>query len=277
MPVNLLLCEGGEKSPDIRVLRAILSGLNMTIRSSGGKYGLGTIILAQREAKNTPSIAGIIDRDFDASLDVPNSQPRVWQSNDNQTIFGWRWERCEIENYLIDPDVVRQAIPSRFPGISEFTQVLDQAAFGIHIYSAARAALSISRKRFTPLKNCWGRESNLNHQFPNNTTLSDCIEGITTVLSEYHDCVGVTHEEVVHQFEDQQLIFSPGGIKYNHFLNYYAGKDLMIAMTPGLSRWGFPSPKVFREAVLSGIERSSDDIWQWLPEWRNLRVEIENF
>ena len=277
MPVSLLLCEGGEKSPDIRVLRAILSGINMTIRSSGGKYGLGAMILAQREARNTASIAGILDRDFDASLDVPNNQPRNWQSNDGQIIFGWRWERCEIENYLVDPSVVQQAIPSRFPDADEYTQALNRAVLRISTYSAARTALSISRRRFTPLKNCWGRESNLKHQFPDNTTDQDCIDGIGIALSEYQDCVGVTNDEVVHQFENQRPIFSPGGIKHNHFLNYYSGKDLMVSMTPDLNLWGFASPKVFREAVLSGIERSSEDIWQWLPEWGNLRAQIENF
>ena len=277
MPVSLLLCEGGEKSPDIRVLRAILSGINMTIRSSGGKYGLGTIVLAQREAKNTQSIAGILDRDFDDSVEVPNNQPRIWQNNDGHILFGWRWEWCEIEKYLIDLGVVRRVIPSRFPGADEYAQALDRAVSRISTYSAARAALSISRRRFTPLKNCWGRESNLKHQFPDNTTDQDCIDGIGIALSEYQDCVGVTNDEVVHQFENQRPIFCPGGIKHNHFLNYYSGKDLMVSMTPDLNLWGFASPKVFREAVLSGIERSSEDIWQWLPEWGNLRAQIENF
>jgi hypothetical protein len=277
MPVSLLLCEGGEKSPDIRVLRAILSGINMTIRSSGGKYGLGAMILAQREARNTPGIAGILDRDFDDSHDAPNNQPRNWQNNDGQILFGWRWERCEIENYLIDSRVVQRAIPSRFPGVNEYTQALNSAVSRISTYSAARTALSISRRRFTPLKNCWGRESNLNHQFPDNTTDQDCIAGITTALSEYQDCVGVSNDEVAHQFENQRPFFSPGGIKHDHYLNYYSGKDLMISMTPDLNQWEFASPKVFREAVLSGIERSSEDVWQWLPEWENLRAQIENF
>ena len=277
MPVNLLLCEGNEKSPDVRLLRAILSGLNMTIRSSGGKYGLGTRILAYREARNYQGIAGIIDRDFDDSLDVPTRQPRIWQSNDSQIVFGWRWERCEIENYLLDPEVVRRAIPTKLPGNDEFTNALTRAATIIKTYSAARTALSISRRRFTPLKSCWGRKSNLDHPFPGQSTNQDCIDGINAVLSEYQDCVIVTDDEVIRRFEEQKPIFDSDGVKHNHFLNYFSGKDLMISMTSDFDKWGFDSPKVFREAVLSGIERSEDEVWRWLPEWESLRAQINDF
>ena len=277
MSLSVLFCEGVEKSPDVRVLTAILSGVNITIRSSGGKYGLGTRISAQREARNTNSIAGILDRDFDDSLEEPTNHSFSWHNNDGQIIFGWRWERCEIENYLIDPVVVQRAMPSKFPGIEAYTQALQMAALNINTYSAARVALSISRRRFTPLHNCWGRESNLNHLFPDNVTDEGCLAGIQTVLNDYQDCVGVSGEEILIQFNTQKPHFEPGGAKHRHFLNHYSGKDLMVSMRTSMERWGFNLPKVFREAVLSGIERSPEEVWQWLPEWENLRIQIIDY
>lgn len=55
MPVKVLLCEGENNSPDIRVLSRILSGQSITIKAAGGKYGMGSRIIAQREA-GTPNI-----------------------------------------------------------------------------------------------------------------------------------------------------------------------------------------------------------------------------
>ncbi|MBF0428401.1 MAG: hypothetical protein HQL94_05715 [Magnetococcales bacterium] len=49
MPVNVLLCEGGAGSPDVRVLGKLLGGV-CEIRPEGGKYGMGQKIIAKRSS-----------------------------------------------------------------------------------------------------------------------------------------------------------------------------------------------------------------------------------
>lgn len=65
MPVNILYCEGGRNSPDIRVLLNILSAI-CTIRPAGSKYGLDRQILFIKQENLLPGsiVAALKDRDF---------------------------------------------------------------------------------------------------------------------------------------------------------------------------------------------------------------------
>ena len=63
MPVNLLLCEGGSSSPDVRVLGKLLAGSCQT-KPMGGKYGMGARIIARREMLQSVVVAGMLDGDF---------------------------------------------------------------------------------------------------------------------------------------------------------------------------------------------------------------------
>jgi hypothetical protein len=36
-------------------------------------------------------------------------------------------------------------------------------------------------------------------------------------------------------------------------------------------------PFIFRERVVKGIENSTEDVWTWLPEWEDLRQQVQNF
>ena len=78
MPVNVLFCEGGPKSPDIRVLNSVLAGVGCTIRPSGGKYGFGQMVRVYRQAHPGSTVAGLRDRDFDGDVVAPNRRPREW-------------------------------------------------------------------------------------------------------------------------------------------------------------------------------------------------------
>ncbi|GDZ92982.1 hypothetical protein PA905_08150 [Planktothrix agardhii CCAP 1459/11A] len=116
MSINILYCEGGNKSPDIRVLTNILSGSCGSIKPAGSKYGLDRQILFIRQQNLLPSsvVVAVKDRDFDSDDSLPQNTPRNWSARvNNQTIqVGWSWERKEIENYLIDPEVVSRALGS---------------------------------------------------------------------------------------------------------------------------------------------------------------------
>ncbi len=111
MPVNLLLCEGGTNSPDIRVLGKLLAGI-CEIRPMGGKYGMGERIKARREILGGNVVFGLLDGDFQVNWELPQNRPRDWivRKNKTKVLLGWRWERKEIENYLIDPVVVQLSL-----------------------------------------------------------------------------------------------------------------------------------------------------------------------
>ena len=102
--MSLLLCEGGVNSPDVRVLSKLLGG-RCQLRPHGPRYGMGASIIARRDSIGRNEVFGILDGDFVESWQAPIDRPVEWRSSDG-TVFGWRWERKEIENYLIDPTVV---------------------------------------------------------------------------------------------------------------------------------------------------------------------------
>lgn len=273
MPVNVLYCEGASKSPDVRLLRSVLAGTLCTIRPSGGKYGMGDRILAHREINSSASVAGILDRDFDNDNEEPTQSPRIWETREGVN-FGWRWERCEIENYLIDPIVAQNAIGMTDPETKAFEIALVQAVEMISVYTAARNSLSLSRKRFTPLSNCWGRKGQLDHPFPDTFSEEDCVQGMHQIIQNYEDCIRINEDELRAGFYRQLPEYQNAGLKRQNYLTFYSGKDLLLAMQSSIEEIGFGSPKVFRERVLVGIENSANDVWTWLPEWVALREQV---
>src|SRR5437773_741494 len=101
MSVSLLICEGSANSPDARALNRILPGLG-AIQPLGGKYGMGDRIKARRDSLGHQTVYGLLDGDFVRDWNAPIRRPKDWIVDSGQTFLGWRWERKEIENYLID-------------------------------------------------------------------------------------------------------------------------------------------------------------------------------
>jgi hypothetical protein len=275
VPVNLLYCEGGPKSPDIRILSALVSG-PCTVAPHGGKYGLGDRIRLAREIKRESNVAGLRDRDFDTSAANPTLSPIEWRVDNDRLWLGWYWERVEIENYLIDPVVVTHALGPRAPTAPDYQSALQTAAEAIADYTAAWIALSRSRVHFSPLGNCWGSKRSLdNHRFPDERDPDQCRDAIRQVVGAYSGTQFVRVDDVLNRFDAIRPECQIGGLRFQHFLTYFSGKDLLLAMQADLVRFGFESAKVFRDRLLQGIERASDDIWRWLPEWASLRTQVQ--
>ncbi|MUG93466.1 hypothetical protein F7734_13920 [Scytonema sp. UIC 10036] len=100
MPVNILYCEGVAKSPDVRVISAIVPP-GCVVRPIGSKQGFAQRILGGKDVRTGSTIAGLRDRDFDDDDSSPSAHPRNWYITDGgtQVPLGWYWERKEIENY----------------------------------------------------------------------------------------------------------------------------------------------------------------------------------
>ena len=278
MPVNLLFCEGVSSSPDIRILSTVLQGVGGEVRASGGKYGLGTRILAYRESLQTDKVAGVLDGDFVDNWQKPIAAPRQWVTGEG-TVLGWRWQRKEIENYLIDPVVVSQALPDGAPNSDNYRGVLEDAVGQLVHYEAARTALSLSRRRFQELPSCWGPIHAFDrHPFPPNLTDQACRNALRDTVEAHAAEQVVTFDQVNARYEQILPEFAAGGARRRDYLWTFAGKDLLIAMENGLQRLGFQSPRAFREKVILGIERTGGDIIRaWIQEWESLANLVRDF
>jgi len=270
MPVNLLLCEGGDNSPDARVLTKLLAGY-CAVQPSGGKYGMGERIKARREAVGQNTVYGLLDGDFSADFPLPTDQPKAWIGSDGAH-FGWRWQRKEIENYLIDPRIVHRALGANALQVADYLEALQKARDAIAVYQAARIALTVRRPRFSPLANCFGPErGRLCHPFPDVLDEGGCINGILQVVRVHQANLLVSEAEVLTEFKLRLPECQPGGERFQAYLCAFSGKDLVQAMDLKLRALGFASAAVFLEKILLTIDQTADDLGDWLPEYRTLQ------
>ncbi len=279
MPVNILYCEGVAKSPDVRLISAIVPP-GCIVRPIGSKQGLAQRILGGKDIRTGSTIAGLRDRDFDDDDSVPNGNPRNWYITDGgkQISLGWYWERKEIENYLIDPKVVKRTLGSNAPSTSEYRAALQQSAEKIAAYTAARITLSLYlSSRPSPPNNAWGeeRDQKEGYRFPKDKGLTEinCASELNNIIKQYEQRLGSPRRNPNEEFERLLPTCKPGGSRFQNqnYKTFFAGKDLLYGMREELSRFGFESPVVFRDSILKGIEETVEDVWTWLPEWNSLR------
>jgi hypothetical protein len=272
MPVSVLLCEGGAHSPDVRLLTKLLAG-RCEVRPFGGKYGMGSLVKGMRRLIDRDTVFGILDGDFADVWMPPTATPQSWVASDGD-VLGWRWERKEIENYLIDPAVVARALGTTAPNPAAYQLALESARDRLTLYQAARAALSRSRQRFSPLACSFGRQRGREGDcLPDATSETACREGIRECVEAYN--VGVTLAEVYAAFDVLKAEFAIGGIRHDHYLYAFAGKDLLWMMDSEIRGFGFDGVLPFRERLLVGIYEATDDIGLWLPEWKALQEAVD--
>jgi hypothetical protein len=277
MPVNTLCCEGNSKSPDVRVLSRVLAGL-CEVRPFGSKHGMGDRILARREVtdadkdKKNPTVYGVLDGDY-AAWQEPEQRPRQWNvNNGNVSVHtGWRWERKEIENYLIDPAVVERAL-GRLP--ERYIAALETAASQIASYQAARIALTLNRPHSAPLQNSFGKlRGRGRHPMPEDLGRDQCLHEAKQLVHVWNSQRQIGTEALDAAFITTESECSPDGVRGKHFMTSFAGKDLLWAMEDYLNSSGFGGPTVFLERILTRLGDSTE-VWDWLPEWRALRQAV---
>lgn len=272
MSLNVLYCEGTSKSFDIRLLQQLFPG-SCLIKPIGGKfYGFEDKIISDRALN--PKLAGLRDRDFDCRDFSIANEPIEWCYQNVQ--IGWFWERKEIENYLIDPEVVRRALGRKAPPMDEYKSALQRSAETISAYTAARTALSCYR-----FQNSWGGSVDQTHRFPQRSKLGkdQCRDKIREIVRKYKGDRIVEEQNVVDKFEKLLPLYRPGGSRFQNCLTFFAGKDLLYVMKNDLQKFGFNSKdpiNEFLERVFQRIELS-EDVWTWMPEWQKLRESITNF
>jgi hypothetical protein len=272
MPVNVLLCEGVYQSPDRIILSRLLKGHCQIMPIGSKRNMLNQIEVRRRESRS--KIYGLQDRDFVKDWTIPNNQPKTWKHRGTHQLLGWYWERKEVENYLVDPEVVSNALGNKMP--KNYLTLLEQASDKIWRYQAARTALSNCYKHFQALEISFGKKRGKeNYPFPEYFTDAAIRLGLKeTVDSHRAKNKLVEKNEVLETYQTLLPEFDRGGIRRQYFLHTFSGKDLLWAMDDALKSLG--GAINFRERVLVGIEESSEDIGTWLPEWQALRQIIQN-
>ncbi|NET72738.1 MAG: DUF4435 domain-containing protein [Sphaerospermopsis sp. SIO1G2] len=275
MSVSVIYCEGNSGSYDIRLLRQILP--KCEIKPLGGKSFMEKII---PDRLFRPNLAGIVDRDFDNYDITPQNSPLPYTYQGVQ--IGWKWERKEIENYLIDPEVVKRTVRNKISSMNSYQEALEQAAQEIAVYTAARAALTSCG-----FQNCWGERITgvygSTYSFPRSSTENAIRENIRSIVDQKRGDRIVSAENVLNQFEELLPLFKPGGDKFENYLTFFAGKDLLWKMQHKLEEFGFePTVKgvnspipIFLDKIMARIERE-EEVYTWLPEWEALRNIIIN-
>jgi hypothetical protein len=173
--------------------------------------------------------------------------------------------------------VVSRSLGQKAPPLEDYQTALEKSARTIADYTAARTALSISRQRLSPFENYWGNKVGKNHRFPDRLSDIDCRSGIQEILGQYEQAREIREDDVLERFDRLLPSCRIGGVRFQDFLTFFSGKDLLCGMSAALIGWGLGEPFVFQERIVKGIENSIEDIWSWLPEWEQFREMIQGF
>ena len=183
--IGIILCEGNENGLDCLLLRKILGG-RFRIIPVGSRFGMKHRIDTVRKILNQPVFA-ILDRDFPQNWESPKNRPIVWlgTENNNETLFGWFWERKEPENYLLDPIVIRSILGNGNFDENGYGTALKAARDAIGFYQAARIALSVlgrSGQYYVPSTFGAERGSDEHYRFPDDGSLKETACLILMIL-----------------------------------------------------------------------------------------------
>ncbi|MCP4701598.1 MAG: hypothetical protein GY862_32775 [Gammaproteobacteria bacterium] len=208
------------------------------------------------------------------------NQPQRWEVKvaGQATLIGWLWERKEIENYLLDPVVVKHALGNLAP--PNYSQLLDNAANLIACYQAARTALAVFQNTAVQLNTKFGlSRGKSRYLFPNKFDDANCQAGILQNVMNYERQYKEADSNNVLQ---KYQTFLPdctdaAGNRRQDFLYAFAGKDLLWALHDPLMKNGVGGGgPAFLEKITKAIENTTDDIATWLPEWQALRKLLES-
>lgn len=284
MPVNVILCEGNERSPDIRIISKIINdaGIGCRVVFNGSSRGFEERIRLLREFTKTSNVYGIGDLDFPLEWNS-DSTMQTWIANDTAHL-GWRWPRKEIENYLFDPVIVKNALDVHVKNgnfnwkefdLDEYETELEKQRGNLAVYQAARLTLRQcgTKSRYWPSK--FGKERGKHrYHFPDNLERQSIESSLREACGEFF-CGITSSEQVLEKFSGTyQNEYSPGKPRYDNFLYSYAGKDIFWAMESWFDKTLFKSIYGFQEKIITGITDAPDSVVSWCSDWEDLVEKI---
>ena len=277
---GIILCEGNENGLDCLLLRKIL-GDQIRIVPVGSRFGMKHRVDTVRKILHQPVFA-ILDRDFPQNWESPKNSPVVWRGleNGSETLFGWFWERKELENYLLDPTVIKMILSDSNLGENGYDAALKAAGDAIGGYQAARIALSVlgrSGQYYVPSTFGTKRGSDEHYRFPDGDSLKEtaCSAWLREINADYRQSHSKRFELLPELFQRYKLECLPGGERYRDFLNAFSGKDIGWYLDAWFQNNGFKGTRHFFACMKRGIENSDIDLATILPEWAELKHAVQ--
>lgn len=265
MPVSLLLCEGEDRGPDVRLLRAMLRSLRLEVRPSGGKAELRSLVLRMR--REIPGVCGVADSDFPR-------EPEAWKHATDacpwvskQVALGWLWRRKEIENYLVDPAVLTRALRWSADQAAAYTTVLAGVFAALGPMTAARMALTVCAPYVEPFDT----------SMPHETDLERLSDALRERVAERNRRACVDVPRLLATFGRLVPECGPEGRFLGHALDAFSGRDVLarLVQTAGSPR-ELKDRDTLVERVVDALEHDAAP-QQWLPEWASLHAAIRGW
>ncbi len=265
MPIAKLFVEG---VLEVQILTPILQG-NPVPQQGGSKDSLKP--RARTERRENRVAAGYLrDRDFDFDPPADLSRPTM-DSTDGGVPFGWRWCRHEIENYLIDPVVVSEALAWPIPEVGE---AIRQAAAKITSYEAARWTLGTVRRALPPHFELRTRPDGLKEidlpvaldSAAVNAWAAKSIEDHRKPIAAATDppAVQASFAAFAARFDDAFVA------DVAKVLLWFSGKDLLAGMADWLITRAVANAGAFRASLRDWVMANPVRTLELLPEWNSM-------
>ena len=267
MPVTSLYVEGNLET---ELLTPVLQGSPL-LRQGGSKNSLKPRAIRER-LENKVNSGYLRDRDFD--FDPPSDLSNLVIDGIHQGVaYGWRWCRHEIENYLIDPAIVTEAMNW---AIEEYENAIRQVAVRIKSYEAARWTVGIIRRALPPNYELNTRPDGLNEiDLPQaidtisvNSWAHQNIENYQKPLVSITSPIAVqsSFDAILARFNDEFVS------DVRNTLVWFSGKDILA----GLREWLATkvsvrfNPGAFRASLRDWIRSNPDRTLKLIPEWKSM-------
>jgi len=257
---------------DFQVLNPIFRGFPL-LQRGGTKNSLKPRALTERKDSKVDS-GYLRDRDFDFKPPIDLLKPTV-DYEDGGVPIGWRWCRHEIENYLIDPAIVSEAMAWPIPKIED---AIREAAKIIRHYEAARWTIGIVRRELPPHYNLETRPPSLKGNdiaLPAIEILGSCEWALTNIGEHRTRIAEKANPHTVRTSLNEFTAFFDDTFiaDVNNILLWFSGKDIMAGMANWLVAQNYENPGAFRASLRDWIIDNPERTLELLPEW-NCLIEI---
>ena len=266
MPVATLFIEG---KLDAELLNSIFQG-NPVLKIGGSKSNLKT--RARAECENKITAGYLRDRDFDYDPPTTLSSPAL----DCDNPPGWRWCRHEIENYLIEPSLISEAMGF---SIIDVHDAICNSANKIKSYEAARWAVGIVRRALPPSYELETRPDNLKEiAFPQQSDIS-AVSTWALKTIEAHRIRITDAIEPSRVNESLQYFLARFDNDFiadiSNVLLWFSGKDILAGMDEWLKTKNFYNPGLFRASIRDWVIAHPERTLELLPEWQSLARTLQ--
>lgn len=258
---------------DSELLNPVLAqGWQVTPVKDGGKRALKPRTYKERQDNLPFKTYYLRDRDFDFDPDTAAGQGPYDMGDD----LGFRWSRHEIENYMIDPLIVREAANLDDRELHDYRGALVYAGNRIYHYQTARwvvgtvrCGLPLPRELQTHPSDIDPDRFDLPKDLEREPVRQWAIDSTDAYRNQVHECL--TPQSVEQVFEEKEGIFGRNGfMSVDNILVWFSGKDLLSALREWLSGNRQGDPGFFRSKIRDWMISNPSEVLHRLTEWQHL-------